>query len=358
MLTASPITTASLPRLANQYQAFVASAQTRYGWHATPPDLEQIRPLVEAGTMEGVMVVDDAADPTGQECDAFMLYASEDHGAIEINVVFIPEGATNPQTLFDVMMRQFLGNIQPKTDWETVSFAMLGCQGELVATASWYGLQPVGQAIQQFDMTNELALPILHKQHTAMAALEDLNPAYRLTAWEDSTDIDQVADVIYQSFHNECDAFWDPRFTSVAGAKQALEAMQSGRMGDFRPEWQTLLYQGDQLLGFCFLLHTGPMEANIALIGIDPAQKRKGLGQQVLRYGLVNLVKGIAQQQYLLSHVTATMGTDNLPAIHLYRKFGFQEVTHYPHTYLTRETAAASYVGKAIFGEKTAGCCH
>lgn len=360
MLTAVPINQANHHRLKPQYGEFSLAAKPEYSWHVTPPHIDELMVLFENGTMEGFMAIDDAEDPTGSRCEGFILYALEPHGAIEINVTYIPTDNSNTQTITDVLLQALLKALAKRDDWQTVSYAMLGKQGELVVTAPWYGLEPVGQAIQQFDLTNELALPILQKQHANMPTLGD---EFTFKPWQDNTDIDAVSELVYKSFHKECDALWDPRFQSTVGAKEAITMMQSGRMGEFKPNWQTLLYKNDALIGFCFLLHTSQLEANIALIGVDKTANRDGttrlgLGQHVLRTALVNLVKGIAKQEYLIASVTATMATDNIPAIHLYRKFGFQEVTHYPHTYLTRETAKNSYYGRRYFAEQPAGCCN
>ncbi len=350
MHKAAPLTPSALALIAPLYQQFAEVAQTAYGWHLPAPELEEVTRLLDAGSLMGVYVYHVAE----QSPQGFMLYAVEPHGAVEINVLHIP-GEDDWQTVFDVLMREFIVQIRDREDWETVSFAMLGRHQRFALTAPWYGFMPEGQAVQTFNLMTEISLPILQKQHTQLGPLD---PDFDLRTWQPE-DADKLPKLIYDCFHQQADAQWDPRFASVAGATQALTAITTGAMGIFKPEWQTVLLKGDTPIGFCFLLQTTEMEGNIALIGVHPTYKRQGLGAQVMRHALVNFVKGVANQQWMLSHITATMSTDSIPAIHLYRRFGFQETDCYPHCYLTRESAARSYYGKALFNPSTpAGCCH
>jgi ribosomal-protein-alanine N-acetyltransferase len=61
-------------------------------------------------------------------------------------------------------------------------------------------------------------------------------------------------------------------------------------------------------------------EAHITLLAIDPGYQQQGLGQALL-YALM-----IAAQQRQLQWATLEVKDSNQPALHLYRKFGFETV--------------------------------
>lgn len=348
MIETQALTTHNINRLKPMYQLFQTLAKTDYHWHDTPVDFDQLKSFVISGGMQGFLAIDGVEETVL----GFMLYTVTDYAAIELNVIYIPSDAPW-KTLFDIMMRGFLRQIEPLHHWKTVSYPMLGVQSRFVLTSGWYGLQPKGQAIQCFDLMQELSLPVLHKQHTELPKAPD---GYTLTTWKPEY-TEQIANAIYHSFKKTDDALWDPRFQTLAGAKKALTAITTNQMGVFKPEWTSVMLKDNVPVGFCFVLHTEAIEANIALIGLHPDIQESGLGKQLLRHNLMTLVQGIVDNQWMIGKITATMSTDFSPAIHLYRRFGFQEIDCYPHAYLTRQTAAESYYGREIFTEASAGCC-
>lgn len=339
----------SMEPVRTMYGVFQSMAQAEYGWHDRPIDFDDLKHLVAQGVIKGLV----AYDGVTEEIKGFLLYMVEAHQAIELNVVYIPHDQPW-KALFDTMMKAFLAIIRHIPGWTTVSFPMLGVQERFVLTAPWYGFKLRGQAIQSFDLMEELSLPVLHKQHTEIPPVPE---GYRFTPWKNKYR-DAIADAIYQSFKDTDDALWDPRFQSLDGAYQAIDVMQDNMMGIFKPEWCTMMLQGDRPVGFCFLVQTGGIEANIALIGLHPDVQEKGLGKQLFRQSLITIVQGIIDKRWMLGKITATMSTDFPPAVHLYRRFGFVEQENYPHAYLTHQTAASSYYGRAMFSQQSSGCCH
>lgn len=372
VLQAVSLSSATLwPRLKPLWEGFCSLAISDYGWHETPLPFDVVTTALKQGLLHGLMLVDNAA---GNDL-GFMLYGVEPHRAIEINTLVLQDGV-EPKAALDVMLRQFLADVAPRSDWDAISYALLGKQGDYVLTAPWYGFKPVGQCIVQLDLMHELTLPVLQQQHETMLPLD---APFSVVTWHElygdralsELQLTRLSQVIADCFSTEVDALWDPRFKTPQGARLAMDSMLQGDMGAFRGEWSTLLIKDNQPVGFCFVVHTDALAANIALIGVDPEVRKPlaenhdaekpaslGLGKQLLRHTLVKLVKGIGQGQWLLSHITATTGTDNVASLRMYRRFGFTEQTWYPHLYLTRQTAQASYFGKPIFEvSASAGCC-
>jgi len=337
------------------YEAFRRQALTEYCWSDEPVDFETLQEAFENGYLKGLVAEDPAEDqPLG-----LMLYVYEQHRAVEVNLIYIPE-PTQWKSILDYLMRAFLAEIKNRPGWDCVSYAMLGIQERLVSTIPWYGFVPIGQTIQKFDFVNEICLPILAKQNETLPPLPD---GYTMVQWEQSgfkprykTDVQES---IAQAFAKANDARWDPRFRTVEGAGQALYAMQDGGMGVFIPECTSVLIhqESDRAVGFCFLVQTDVTKANIPLIGLRPDHKGKGLGNQLLKNTLMACVKRIIDGQMLLTELTATVDTDNFFALKMYRKLGFQETHNYPHCYLNVDTVSNSYYGREIFTEMPAGCC-
>ena len=89
--------------------------------------------------------------------------------------------------------------------------------------------------------------------------------------------------------------------------------------------------------GFCFVNLTTDNIANVPIIGISPEMKYKGLGQLLLTKALEDVIKDVMAGKLPLIEFNATVDTDNLPAINMYRKLGFKESTNYLHAYCELE---------------------
>ncbi|MDH4379916.1 MAG: GNAT family N-acetyltransferase [Vampirovibrionales bacterium] len=375
MLQAVSLSQATVwPRLKPLWEGFCSCAISQYGWHEAPLPFNVVTTAIQQGFLQGLLLTDTAE---GKDW-GFLLYGIEPHGSIEVNILALQEGV-EPKAALDIIFRQFLTDVAQRDDWETISYALLGKQSEYVLTAPWYGFKPVGQCIVELDLMGELTLPVLQHQHET---LPPLACDFSVMSWQEFFSTRQpseealtaLCNTIVACFSTEVDALWDPRFKTASGARLALDSMLRGDMGAFRPEWSTLLIKDNQTVGFCFVLHTDAMTANIALIGVHPSARKPepnsfndsssstvrslGLGTQLLRHTLVRLMKGIGQGQWLLAKITATTGTDNVTSLRMYRRFGFTEQTWYPHLYLTRQTAQKSYFGKPMFSEQApVGCC-
>ncbi len=346
----------NVDRIETQYEAFRAIAMDKYHWHDEPVDFSTLRPNIVNGLVRGIMVEDT------QEAElirGFMLYVPEEHRAIEINLVHIPE-ELEWKNIFDKMMMTFLSVIKNQPGWDAISYPLLGIQERFVLTAHWYGLKPVGQAIQKFDLVNEISLPVLQKVHESMTSLpEEFSiipwPAKEGTGSDNwhSEYKDQVAEAIYESFAKSNDAKWDPRFQSVNGGKKVVGLLENNQMGLLQPEITSILLeqQGDvkTVAGFCFMVQTDVGKANIPLIGVRPSVRKKGLGKHLLRQSLIRMVRGIMEERLMIAEVTATVDTDNYFALKMYRRMGFQETVNYPHCYANADTLRGSYYGGKLF---------
>jgi ribosomal protein S18 acetylase RimI-like enzyme len=71
------------------------------------------------------------------------------------------------------------------------------------------------------------------------------------------------------------------------------------------------------------VLNINTCKGLISNIGVDPQQRDKGYGRQIMLFGLEQLKKNGCRQAFLRVHV------ENKPAIHLYESLGFSEAGRY-----------------------------
>lgn len=340
MLTASPIDASNIARVIPLYQAFSAVAADNYGWTIPPIEPEAMAGAIIAGHVRG-LVVDTPASAESQELPAgFMLYFVEDHRAIELQVVYdheLDSRRISRKAFLDTLMRAFLLDIGPLQGWDTVSWAMLGRQGaDYIRTVTWYGFEPVGQAIVKFDMTDPLTVQLYQQ-----APQVTLPEGHVIAPWRQEL-AGGACETIYEAFHTATDANWDPRFRNIPGARRAVGQITAGIFGRFLSECTQLLvdHRGPEPVvnGVCFLIAGGgPLEANVPLIGVRPSHKRQKLGQALLHASIGAAIQQILAEKLDAMAITATLDTDNISAIGMYRRLGFRETDNYPHVYLTRE---------------------
>jgi ribosomal protein S18 acetylase RimI-like enzyme len=256
-----------------------------------------------------------------------MLYRLEDHAAIEINLVYIPD-ENRYKTVMDALMRPFTASIRELPGWDVVSFAMLGRQDKLIRYITWYGFKPIGQAILRFTLDDPITLQVFQQQQ-----FDDLPDSYAIRTWQPS-DAAPVAQAIYESFSTASDSLWDPRFRSLFGAQDIVRLLTTNYMGLFMPDCTSILTRDNQVVGFCFFLMVSDTGGNVPLIGVLPGEKNKRMGNRLLKHTLDLAVQKALQKKLPLKDISATMETDNVAALKMYRRLGFREEYDYPHAYL------------------------
>jgi ribosomal protein S18 acetylase RimI-like enzyme len=290
---------------------------------------------VRQGLLDGYIIdASDEPDPVG-----FMLYRLEEHRAIEVNLVYFRPGL-NPKVPMDALFRRFIVDIREMPGWDVVSFAMLGAQEEMIRTIGWYGFKPVGQAIVRFSLVDPLVLQILKNQPA-----KPLPKGFKLDSWRPEY-AGAVAESIHEAFQGATDALWDPRFRSLLGCRRVVGMLTSHMMGDFLPQCTAVLLHQKIPVGFCFLVTPDTLSGNIPLIGVRPKYKSSGFGNALLRFSLEQAIQQILRGKLTITEISATLDTDNWPAIRMYRRHGFQEDYNYPHVYLTADAARRVQFGQ------------
>lgn len=338
MIKAHRITPESLPRLRAIYERFCAKAKPEFHWSEEPIPFDNFCIAIQHRIMFGYWVEDTAQE----EPIAFLLACLEEHRAIEINIIYCE--SPDQKTVLDRLMRQLIPDIRAMEGWDVVSYAMMGEQAPFIRSILWYGFKPMGQAVLKFDILDSLSLQIMKQQPVAQA-LTALGSDYRIEAWKPEAAGD-VAQSIYEAFHKATDALWDPRFRTLQGARKIVGLLSGSMMGNFIPQCTSLAFKDGVAVGFCFLIQGSPISGNIPLVGVQPSEAGKGLGNILLHRTLDTCVQDVLAGTLNIFSIDTTMDTDNIPAIKMYRRMGFREEHHYPHVYLTREKADAFKPGQ------------
>ena len=329
MIRAHRITSETIDCLQAIYARFALRAKTEYRWAYEPIPFESFKIAITQGRMAGYWV----EDTTIEDTVGFMLYCREAHRSIEINVIY--SELEDKKVILDKLIVPFIQDVRELDGWDVISYAMLGEQENFVRTINWYGFKPVGQAIVQFDMMDSISMQIMAQQKPP-----ELAENMTLSPWQPQW-IGGVAESIHEAFLKSSDAWWDPRFRSLPGAKEVLALITSGEMGRFLPDCSMIALQDETPVGFCFVVQSADFTGNIPLIGVRPSVKKKGLGLHLLQHALRQTVQSVLDGKANLLKVSATLDTDNISAIKMYRRMGFREVYNYPHVFLTRERALA-----------------
>jgi ribosomal protein S18 acetylase RimI-like enzyme len=318
----------------NLYQVFTNQAQTTYEWELPPSPWDSIILALRQGTLHGVLVLEATMDPV-----ALLITENTPHGVLEINVLITatPDLAGN-KGILNALMRFWLPQALAQPNWTVISFAMLGCQAKWVHTIGWYGFQLSGQAIVSLNFTDWASVQVLSKQQP-----KTLSPDFTLSSWTILSDEQKsnVPAVIHKAFAQTHDTLWDPRLMTLAGCNTIMDLLVNDQLGQHLDHCSQVLLHQTQPIGFCFLLQTGAMLGNIPLIGLHPQWHGHGLSQQLLFTTLRTVINDMMTESRLLEKITATTDTDQFAALRLYRKLGFQEVSHYPHAYQTRQSLAS-----------------
>lgn len=334
MIRAHRITRDNVDQIHALYSRFSLKAIPEYGWAHEPVSFDVFKIAIGNGQLGGYWVEDTACP----EPVALMLYCVEDHRAIEINVIY--SEISDRKTVLDRLMRKFLEDVREREGWDVVSYAMLGEQQAFIRTITWYGFAPIGQAILKFDMLDSISVQIQQQQK-----FDPLPEGYRLDTWQPQY-AGQVAECIYEAFKDAADAKWDPRFRTLLGARRVVAMITGDMMGRHIPACTTVALYNDVPAGFCFLIQADPLHGNIPLIGVHPDHARKQLGSRMLKMSLDSCITEMLEGRIAMIGVNTTTDTDNIPAIHMYRRMGFRDETNYPHVYLPRESLKTLEVGK------------
>ncbi|MFO0937626.1 MAG: GNAT family N-acetyltransferase [Gemmataceae bacterium] len=134
------------------------------------------------------------------------------------------------------------------------------------------------------------------------------------------------SDALFHSFRNEPDTALFPSFGTETGCRDFMHALQS--LDQFCPESTWLAMDANRAIGTIQGLIMPNNEGEIQNLSVLASERGKGIGSGLLMHGLEGFRRAGC------SRVVLEVSASNLPAIRLYRKFGFSSYkTVYLPTY-------------------------
>lgn len=292
------------------YQDFKKKALAEYKYNDQPIEFEDFISAIDSNLI-GALVLFEDENPEG-----ILIYTPEKHNVIEINVIH----SNNRYALLEEFLNQ-------RPEFDVISYVMMGSQGEFVRDIAHLGFKFVGQSIVKFDFLDPVSYRILKNAG-------DIEPGNsELAVWEDKY-FDQAVEVLHNGFKNTRNANFDPRFLTFEGTRDVLEMTINSQYGSFLPSQSRVLLNNDQLEGICLAVLVSEDKVNIPLISVRKDERNKGMGKVLLKSVIGGFLRLITEKKIHLKELSATVDTDNYPAIKMYRRLGFREEYYYAHAYL------------------------
>lgn len=300
------------------YNDFYMRAYTEFGFEVQPLEFKDLVGFIDKGFVNILAVYEQMSNVA----KGILIYAVQPD-VVELSVIHcLGEDKVGMKSALVQALKDELKGKGHKT----ISYAMLGVQSDFVRQISNFGFEFVGQAVVKFGFDDK-SVEIFNK-----ASVADFSAGFEVINWDDKYAMD-VVKLINTSFDGMQDVKFDPRFSSLEGCEDILAKIIQNIYGEFLPDRAKVLLQNGVPKGFCLVNLTTPSVANIPLIGVDKELKNKGLGTLLLQSVLADAIPAVMSGQFVITELNATVDTDNLSAIRMYRKLGFVEDSNYPQAY-------------------------
>lgn len=300
------------------YNDFYMRSFRDYGFEILPLEFPDVARFVESGLLNIYGLYHERI------LKGFLIY-NPIVDVVEISIMHCVGDSDTTAQKFE-MMKALKEEVSGK-DYKLISYAMMGIQKDFVSKIAALGFNFVGQAIVNFRFSNEKSIQIFNKVKDRA-----IPEGFEISNW-DSKYSQNLIKLIHDSFKNMQDSKFDPRFLTLSGCEDILAKIVENIYGIFLPEKTKILLQNGVPKGFCFVNLTTDNIVNVPIIGISPEIKYKGLGQLILTKALADVIHDVMLGKMPLIEFNATVDTDNLPALNMYRKLGFKESTNYMHAY-------------------------
>lgn len=318
MYKVEKITKDNIKDLEFAYNDFFVRSYSDYGFEILPLEFADVANFVESGILNILGVYDKNI------LKGFLIY-NFIVDVVELSIMHCvgPEDVViKKSALMTALKEEVAGK-----GFKIISYAIMGIQKDFVAKIAAFDFDFVGQAIVNFKFSNEKTIQIFNKVKD-----RPIPEGIEIVDWDMKYAQDLIV-LINKSFENMQDYKFDPRFLTLSGCEDILVKIVENIYGVFMPEKTKILLENGIPKGFCFVNLTTDNIANIPIIGISPELKYKGLGQLLLTKAVDGLIQDVMSGKLPLIELNATVDTDNLPALNIYRKIGFKESSNYLQSY-------------------------
>lgn len=318
MYTVKEVTLQDADKLEFVYNDFFHRSFRDYGYEILPLEFSDIKNLIPTDFLTILALWDKNI------IKAFSIYCIVGD-TVEINVIHCV-GDEDIIAKKEALIKALKEKVQ-NSGCKIISYAMMGIQKDFVVNIAKYGFDFVGQAIVNFKFENEKSMRIFAKVKD-----KPVPEGFEIVNWDEKY-YNDIAKLIFESFKNMQDQKFDLRFKTLEGCEDIVHKITGGIYGVFLPDKTKILLENGVPKGFCFANLTTDNIANVPLVGISPELKYKGMGQLLLTKVLYDVLQAALKKELPLIELNATVDTDNLPAINMYRKLGFKESAAYPQAF-------------------------
>ncbi len=307
------------------YTDFKLKSRDDYKFELDPLPYDDFIESVEAGLIDCYVLLEDDI-PTG-----FLAYTTAISEALELNIIHCL-GDENINQKRKILVSKFLEENTDLTDKLVVTYPMLGSQADFATNITHFGFKLINLAVVRFHLNSSSCTQILEK-----ATVKDLSDEYEITPWKDKY-YKNTVNLINAAFKDAVDALFDPRFKTKTGTADVIQKITTGIYGEFLPEATRVAFKDGKMCGICLVNVTGGTIANIPLIGISNKHQGLGLGKYLLQSAVKRVSDAVQRQELDFTEINASVETDNISAVKMYRHIGFKEDYSYPQAYLPCES--------------------
>ena len=305
------------------YNDFRLKARIDYKFEIDPLNYEDFISSLNQGLIECIVLLEDSI-PTG-----FLAYTTVPNDTIEIFVIHCL-GNEDINEKRKCLFEKFMEQTKHARKHSIVSYAMLGVQESFREELSQHGFEFVDTGVVVFDIKNKQLI-----KEISQFNFMELPVGYKLTPYRDIY-LEELAEVIENSFATSSDLKFDIRFSSLDGCRDITQKITSSIYGRFLPQASKLLLFENKLVGFCLANVTGDGIANLPLIGVLPEHRGRKLSSILVKNTVVDVVKlhqgGILE----LNELNASVDLALTSAVRMYESVGFVQSYKYSQAYLPK----------------------
>lgn len=305
------------------YNDFRNASRKDYKFELDPLDYAGFIEYFEKGLLDCIILLEEDI-PTG-----FLVYSLATKDVIELYIIHCL-GDENINEKRSALMTAFLQSVALLRTERLISYPMLGKQGEYRDAIKKYGFEFVDLAVVVYDINDK-------KKQKDLTQIRTINLpiGYKVLPYKEIY-FEELSSAIHLSFQNSSDINFDPRFSSIEGARDITDKIVNSIYGRFIPQASKVLLHENRLVGFCLANITAGSIGNIPLVGIVPEHRGLGLSRVMLKSVMEDLIKSSKIGFIKLSEVNASVDAANESARKMYQDIGFDELYTYPQAYLPK----------------------
>lgn len=305
---------------AGVYNDFRSKAFSDYNFELEPLEYDDFIKSVEEELIKCIILFEQEV-PTG-----FLTYTTVISESLELNIIHIV-GDENSLQKRCLLLQRFIDDNKKLVGEKVVTYSLPGSQTELIPELPKFGFKTVNQSVMKIDFQNESSA-----ENLRTVPMPRLKNGFEAVSWNDKYFYD-ICEIVLQTFKNQSDAMFDPRFTTTKGVQDIVAKITTGVYGEFLPEETKILLYKSKVCGVCFANLTNTQIANVPIVSVSQKFQGKSLGIYLLKTVVKDVFFSVTSGKRQLSEINASCDSNFLPAYKMYLSAGFKESYTYTQAY-------------------------